>query len=199
MAKLKTRGGLFIICTSSKLFQESSKTFTGGFVGTACSLPAKPARPARNENNGTPQRKHATPTSSIHEAYYSIHQSCQLRAALPMTSTHAKHTLYRVHTLRQGRNTKQRCANEPGRKHDRLSDLTRSPGCYHKHGVNELRRLPAASLSSHLEVRQEQRRLMSLGFAVLHGGPSQGVIELHRLVRSDPHFVLPHHKQDKRQ
>lgn len=58
-------------------------------------------------------------------------------------------------------------------------------------------RLAASPLSplSHLEVRQEQRRLVSLGFAVLHRGSSQRVVELYRLVRSDPHFILPHHKR----
>ena len=43
---------------------------------------------------------------------------------------------------------------------------------------------------SYLEVRQEEGRLVPLGFAVLHSGSSEGVIELHRLVRSDPHFIL---------
>lgn len=50
--------------------------------------------------------------------------------------------------------------------------------------------IPPVLHVSYLEVRQEEGRLVPLGFAVLHSGSSEGVIELHRLVRSDPHFIL---------
>jgi len=41
-----------------------------------------------------------------------------------------------------------------------------------------------------LEVGHEELRLVPLALAVLHGPPTQGLVQLHRLVRRHPGFVL---------